>query len=279
MLNLSGAGIGSTGMKRLAQSCCRNHPAYQTPLVCLWLENNDLPRHAAADVVSLIQRSPSLRRLFLAYNELENQGCQMVIEACFRQVEVCSLACNGIGPTGARAVAEALKDPRCNLRTLILDGNHLGDEGAMAIVDALKVNTSLKTLELRYNGMTQKGLMVFRDAMANGEILTLHTLRLEEEADEECLPHGPRRFVRPRNPQTRREREPQRPVCHCHRCQVLSEIDFFLALNRTGRVAYDDTELLTALWPRILAKSASKYFHPAVLHKTLTERPDVAMIS
>lgn len=281
MLNLSGRGIGSSGMKRLADSCCFPRPEkvvwrqgrpYLTPLVCLWLENNYLHPHSAEDLARLIRVSPSLRHLHLAHNALSNEGARAVADACFSQVQVCNLADNEIGPAGARNLAEQLKDPTCTIQTLVLDGNRLRDEGAMEFVDALRHNTSLKSLDLRYNDITQRGLQALRDVLKSGENMTLQELDLEEEQDEDCNPIIP---FSCRPAQKKQQCSPR--TCTCVRCQMKSEIDFYLALNRAGRHSFANLDLSSALWSRILAKTSRKS-NPSLVHAALCERPDIAMM-
>ena len=65
---------------------------------------------------------------------------------------MCSLSCgrslrnNKIGDQGAIAIGEALKVNGA-LTKLFLNRNSFGDQGAIAIGEALKVNGALKTLE------------------------------------------------------------------------------------------------------------------------------------
>ncbi len=278
MLNLSGRGIGSTGMKRLADSCCEPRPPkitrkqlqpYRSPLVCLWLENNYLYPSSAEDLARLIAVSPCLRHVHLSHNSLSNQGAKIVSLACFSQVQVCNLTDNEIGVDGARFLAEKLIDRKCVIKTLILDSNRLGDEGAEAIAEALKHNTSLKSLDLRYCDISRRGLLLLREVLLQRDNMTLEVLHLEEEQDENCLP----RLIHKHRTPT--EAKPLRRVCGCDRCQIKSDIDFYLALNKAGRHSFSDVDFSTALWPRILAKSSRK--DPSLLHAAICERPDIAM--
>jgi hypothetical protein len=282
MLNLSGRGIGGTGMKRLAESIYNPRPAkvltrqrpYRSPLVCLWLENNHLHPSCAEDLSRLIALSPSLRHLHLARNSLGNVGAKVICESSFDQLQVCNLTDNEIGLAGARSIAEKLKDPKCAIHTLILDSNHLRDEGAMEIAEALKYNKTLKLLDLRYNKITRRGLLALRDVLLQRRNMTLQTLHLEEEEDEACSP-----FLTQTQKQIPQStfKFSQRECC-CNRCCIKNEIDFFVALNRAGRHSFSNMELSTALWSRILAKTSHQDY-PSLLHAALTERPDIACAS
>jgi hypothetical protein len=69
------------------------------------------------------------------------------------------LGFNDIGPDGAKAIAEALKNNN-SLTTLDLMNNHIDDAGAQAIAEALKNNNSLTTLYLAFNEI---GAETFRE--------------------------------------------------------------------------------------------------------------------
>ncbi len=283
MLNLSARFIGSNGMKRLADSCCAPRPPkitkrkvrpYHAPLVCLWLDDNDLYPSAAEDLARLISVSPSLRHLHLSHNYLSNHGARVVSNACFSQVQVCNFTNNDIGVAGARSLAENLKDPRCSVRTLVLDGNHLGDDGVKEIIEALKHNTTLKSLDLRFNNITKRGLGLLLELFRKGENLTLESLHLEEDEDEKCVRFNIQKG-NPRIPGQHLTAACLRQGCQCDICTIKSEIDYFLALNKAGRHSFSNLELPTALWPRILARMTHQ--DPALVYGTICERPDIAM--
>ena len=61
-----------------------------------------------------------------------------------------SLGINRIGDEGASALGEAVK-VNSSLKSLDLQRNGIGDEGATAIGDALRVNASLTRLILDFN--------------------------------------------------------------------------------------------------------------------------------
>ena len=63
---------------------------------------------------------------------------------------------NSIGDDGAKAIAEALKVNPV-LTTLLLWSNNIGDDGAKAIAEALKVNPVLTNLELGDNSIGDIG--------------------------------------------------------------------------------------------------------------------------
>ena len=76
------------------------------------------------------------------------------------------LSNNSIGDEGAKAIAEALK-VNAVLTKLSLGGNKIGDVGAKAIANALKLGTAVLTeLDLQYNSnMGEAGKKAVRDAV------------------------------------------------------------------------------------------------------------------
>ena len=72
---------------------------------------------------------------------------------------------NNIGDEGAKAIAEALKVNEV-VTKLWLNNNKIGDDGAKAIAEALKVNAVLNKLYLQYNSnMGDAGEKALRDAV------------------------------------------------------------------------------------------------------------------
>jgi len=73
-----------------------------------------------------------------------------------------------IGDEGAKALAEALK-VNTTLEYLQLAGCGIGDAGAAALAEALRFNTSLTELRLYKNGIGEQGKQLLRDAVAGRE--------------------------------------------------------------------------------------------------------------
>ena len=289
MLNLSGKGLGSGGVKCLAESCrcprrakitSRPERPYHCPLVVLWMENNDLYPRSMEELVRLFEMAPSLRHLHLSHNFIGDTGVRILASATFCQLQSCSIADNDIGPVGAQAMAEQLRHADCILEQLNLNGNKLRDGGVFHLVEALRANTSLKSLDLRYNNVSIRGLRAIRDLLANGDNMTLETLQLEEDEDDDCCAHPllPPPFRRDETNCSQLNMLMHQACCCCDRCQTKSEIAFCLNLNRAGRHSFTDLSLQPALWSRILAKSSSKG-DPSLLHGALLARPDIVLPS
>ncbi|XP_011270823.1 hypothetical protein CAOG_09090 [Capsaspora owczarzaki ATCC 30864] len=79
---------------------------------------------------------------------------------------------NRIGEAGAQAIAEALK-MNTTLTQLDLQLNQIGDEGAQAIAEALRANTTLTWLKLSYNQIGDAGAQAIAEALKVNKRMTL----------------------------------------------------------------------------------------------------------
>ena len=71
-----------------------------------------------------------------------------------------SLWRNNIGDQGASAIGDALKVNGA-LTTLWLTNNKIGDQGASAIGEALKFNGALTSIDVGYNNLTEEVALSF----------------------------------------------------------------------------------------------------------------------
>lgn len=90
---------------------------------------------------------------------------------------------NHIGDEGAKAIAEALKvNPTCNL--VDMDANMIGDEGASALADALEASKSLNYLFLQFNQIGHVGLKAIHAAESERSPFTVLRLDKSPVAEE-----------------------------------------------------------------------------------------------
>jgi hypothetical protein len=71
---------------------------------------------------------------------------------------------NAIGSNGASAIADALK-VNSSLINLLIQHNGIGDKGALAFVDALKVNTSVTKIDLEGNEISATGKLTVENLL------------------------------------------------------------------------------------------------------------------
>lgn len=152
----------------------------------LWCESNK--QEEGSDHISrlmmLASKSP-LSSLSLKFFNMQNFGAQILAESMYRSygsIVSLNLESNAIGVAGAEAIAtfiilqtkEAKRFSKC-LRVLKLANNKIGDEGAVAIADALSTNTSLEEVTLKNNGIS-RGLVAVGRALEKNNSLRKITL-------------------------------------------------------------------------------------------------------
>lgn len=106
-----------------------------------------------------------------------NAGDCMVIAAMLKYnstVQDLQLGYNGIGPTGATAIAEGIKECK-SLTKLVCNNNSVGNDGAAAILAALK-GSKIKELWLSFNMIDDEGIKTLAPLLS--ELPNLADLRL-----------------------------------------------------------------------------------------------------
>ena len=117
------------------------------------LSFNDLGAEGAAALAPAIAANASLTKISLASNPLEEHGTKVICDALKSNTILKELNLNGhssvgwISTRGAKHVAEMLL-VNASLAKLTLAKNKLEKYGTKAICDALKVNKTLKELDL-----------------------------------------------------------------------------------------------------------------------------------
>ena len=104
---------------------------------------------------------------------------------------------NRIGNAGCHALATLLVDTNCNIQTLDLEINQIGNEGATAIADSLTNNTKLKRLSLWNNPFDPSAVGIFCTVLCDTSSVnnthqsnhTLVNLRLSDEQQGQHAGH------------------------------------------------------------------------------------------
>mmetsp|Transcript_21411 Transcript_21411/g.61152 ORF Transcript_21411/g.61152 Transcript_21411/m.61152 type:complete len:325 (+) Transcript_21411:266-1240(+) len=299
LLNLSDQYMGNSGIRKLCRVCreveasenamgrkSESHTSTTTAsgssssssLIMIWMERNLITAAGCDAFDEFLRMQKSLNYLYLAHNSVGDRGVTILAPWCMEQIAVLNLSDNGITKVGAHHVAKQLQNPRSKTTALTLQSNPLGDEGAIEIAEGLQFNTTLESVDLRYTGISAKGLEALV-ATLRSHNKTLRWLYLDESEPGAARSDS----------------------CHCHvahdhsssasssssmssasssldgsgRCKcrhIREEIDFLLAMNRAGRHAFGNTKLPVGLFPRIISKSM---FDPAVQYSLLLGRPDI----
>jgi len=148
-LVLKGNGIGVEGSKALAMALEHN-----TTLTALDIEKNDVGNDGAVQFACALQQNRTLNKLSLSSTRIRWEGASAIADALEHNETVNDLCLgntndsihiwwdNNIGDEGADAIASALR-LNTSLRRLDISRSHVGSDGHDAIVKALQDNPVL----------------------------------------------------------------------------------------------------------------------------------------
>jgi len=151
----------------------------------LYMDTNGLTVKSGRNIRSYFEQNQNrLESLYLSCNAFGDAGaCEIAaglkFDYCLTRL---GLASNCIGAEGARALADALLShpslQQLNLgfmkATILLGGldNVIGDEGASEISRLIQTNRHIRSIDLTFNGISQRGLMQLRDALKENRTMT-----------------------------------------------------------------------------------------------------------
>ena len=148
-----------------------------TVLHTLILQSTGCDEQSAFAAAKLLRTTNTLKILEMSNSSLGSKGVTYIADALKsnRTLYYLCLTSTACGDKGVVSLANMLC---CNetLTTLTLSNfddvkegnsnyNEVGDDGAVALADALQVNNSLKLLHFRDNGITNKGFKYFGKAL------------------------------------------------------------------------------------------------------------------
>jgi Ran GTPase-activating protein (RanGAP) involved in mRNA processing and transport len=141
------------------------------------LSSNQLGDDAAAEIARMLPSLQSLSSLDLSGNkEIGDSGAEVLADALqsMPTLSELTLTYNSIGNLGSASLGALLENENCHLVDIDLNGNKVGDEGAVALAQGIKSNTSLTHLDLRANVIGDEGVGEFLDTLdANTTLLKL----------------------------------------------------------------------------------------------------------
>jgi Ran GTPase-activating protein (RanGAP) involved in mRNA processing and transport len=119
--------------------------------------------------MALLQNS-NLSILKLGYNNLQNEGLITLAAGIseHRTLGSLDLGFNQVGDEGTRALAAALLGSA--LHTLYLAGNHMGEDGAMALADVIRRGCAVTRLHLTGNRLGPDGVRAITEAILEDEV-------------------------------------------------------------------------------------------------------------
>ena len=171
-VDLSSCDIGHAGAQHLAQALCVN-----TSVKILKLSYNPLGDEGAKALAEILGRNgtessetvnTTLEHVDLSWCSIEPIGAQHLAQALRvnTSVKTLNLSCNPlVGYEGAKALAQMLGGNgvescgivNTTLEYVVLSDYNIGPVGAQHLAQALRVNTSVKTLDLSHNLLGDEG--------------------------------------------------------------------------------------------------------------------------
>ena len=148
-LNLSNNSISDAGAVALAQTLHHN-----STLGRLNLSNNSISDAGAVALAQTLHFNSTMMGLYLSNNSISDAGAVALSQALHHNstMKELDLSNNSISDAGAVALAQALHH-NSTLISLWLHGNNaIGEEGTLALIEALTVNTSI-TINILFCGL------------------------------------------------------------------------------------------------------------------------------
>ncbi|XP_061569565.1 leucine-rich repeat-containing protein 34 [Cololabis saira] len=167
-LRLGTTGLTDTGMERLADGLKQNRTLRYLDLRC-----NRVSRDGALHLAEALVQDSALEVLDLSFNRIEDEG--------------------------AASLGRALVQPGCSLKELSVCSNHIGADGLLALVRALKATRTLTRLFVWGNQLEEPVCQAFRGLLARGRLSSRDTDVRAYEVDGRVflaqVSQGPRRRV------------------------------------------------------------------------------------
>jgi Ran GTPase-activating protein (RanGAP) involved in mRNA processing and transport len=250
---------GSVGASILASGLSDNHSLEKLDLETAFVDGEGSETFRA--LCESLRGNTTLRHLDVRCNGFDLDGvCATALKLDTMSLEKLHLNENNVTSCGIAALAEGLQGP-CTLKELILSSCELDDAGLLKLGEALTANNTLEVLDVQYNSFTHNGASHFFDLLPqmNGlkSVYGLVTVRngvALTEAVGMALVGGLRENTKLQHIFSGRD---ERTVDSSFSSGVAREIDFYLSLNRHGRMLLRSpggSELSSGLWPRVLAK-------------------------
>jgi hypothetical protein len=173
---------------------------------------------------------------------------------------------NNVTSCGVAALAQSLRGP-CTLKELSLMACQLDDTGLLKLGEALTTNDALEVLNVIDNDITLTGASQFYDLLPQMKGLKavyglMSGLMSDDPTDAVglALVHGLRKNTKLQSILGLEDEDNERTLDSFFSTDVVREIDFYLGLNRHGRMLLTlsgRSEPPSGLWPRVLAKLSS----------------------
>ena len=175
--SLEACSLGDAGTKILVQSLCRSLDSHNTITghLCLNLGSNDIYELGASYIAEVSRTTSVLRKLNLWGNPIGSEGLQSIAEALTTNTSLIELDLNGcslkITEENGPILSNMLQKNKSLRELYLFNNSSLSDHQASFIINGLKENTTLKTLDLSGCGFTDEGICLIRSSTSTCKIV------------------------------------------------------------------------------------------------------------
>lgn len=133
----------------------------------------------ADELGSALQEADDITKVVLSGNGISSEGvaslCSKLAGTALQSLSITGVErganahmSNRVQGKGGKGIAKMLKSKATQLKTLVLSGSNVGDDGLAAVVKGLAGNTVLTALDLHRNQITDAGALLLARALETG---------------------------------------------------------------------------------------------------------------
>ncbi|CAL8294907.1 unnamed protein product [Lota lota] len=124
-----------------------------------------------------LRANHSLRYLDLRCNQVSRDGAQSLsgVLKSNGALQILDLSSNRIEDEGAASLSEAIASPACGLKALAITSNNIGSPGLLALVGAMKANSTLTHVYIWGNHLHEPVCQAFSELKESGRLSPGHT--------------------------------------------------------------------------------------------------------
>eukprot|EP01012_Entosiphon_sulcatum_P053196 TRINITY_DN7316_c0_g1_i1.p1 TRINITY_DN7316_c0_g1~~TRINITY_DN7316_c0_g1_i1.p1 ORF type:complete len:861 (+),score=127.25 TRINITY_DN7316_c0_g1_i1:809-3391(+) len=155
-------------------------------LIRLKLGDNSISGAGAAAIAQGLKGNSTLMQLHLGSNKLEDNGILALAEALVGNSSITALGLREtqFGARGMEGLAYVLSHPDCRIDEMQLKRNAIGSTGAMCLAHAIRLNRSLRILELEATGLQPNDAVELANALQYNKTVQALNLNDNQVLDE-----------------------------------------------------------------------------------------------
>jgi len=159
-LHISGGRRDRLDLSGVGSEILQAYQENSTNLTSLKITHCNIQNQGYNVITTTFQCCTNLRMIYIYQCSISASMLLPMIEAMrgIRSLENLYLIGNRIDNTGCGSLASLLQDPNCNIITLQLRANDIGNEGATAVANSLSNNTKVQEINLCRNQFDQNSI-------------------------------------------------------------------------------------------------------------------------